>query len=89
MAPRSAARPRDREGGQGAITFHSEARLTGTDRGVVLFRRTLRAQIDAVREGRDPIGVGFDPAAAVVRVEAGNYLVEPSPPSTSRTAGIA
>lgn len=74
--------------GQGAVTFHSEERLTSTDRGVVMFRRRLREQIDAVREGRDPVGVAFAPADAVVRVEAGNYLVEASP-STSRTAGIA
>jgi nitrite reductase/ring-hydroxylating ferredoxin subunit len=63
--------------GQGAISFHSEERLTGTDRGVVMFRRLVRAGIEAVRQGRDPVGTAFDPAAALVRVEAGNYLLEP------------
>jgi phenylpropionate dioxygenase-like ring-hydroxylating dioxygenase large terminal subunit len=60
--------------GQGAITLHSEEHLTGTDRGVVMFRRRLRQQIAAVREGRDPLGVTFDPARAIVHVEAGNFL---------------
>ena len=62
--------------GQGAITLHSEERLAATDVGVVMFRRMLRAQIDAVREGRDPVGVAFDPAQAMVEVQAGNFLME-------------
>jgi hypothetical protein len=64
--------------GQGAITFHSEERLTSTDRGVVMFRRRLREQIEAVQANRDPLGVAFDPAQALVRVEAGNYLLQPA-----------
>lgn len=62
--------------GQGPITFHSEERLTSTDRGVVMFRRRLREQIEAVQAGRDPLGVTTDPARALVRVEAGNFLVK-------------
>ena len=64
--------------GQGAITLHSEEHLAATDRGVVMFRRKLREQIEAVRDGRDPIGVVFDEARALVRVEAGNFLLEPA-----------
>jgi hypothetical protein len=67
--------------GQGAITLHSEERLAATDRGVVMFRRKLREQIDAVREGRDPVGVVFDPSRALVRVEAGNFLIEETSPA--------
>ena len=63
--------------GQGAITFHSEERLVSSDRGVVMFRRRLAEQIEAVRAGRDPLGVTFDPAHALVRVEAGNFLGTP------------
>jgi hypothetical protein len=62
--------------GQGAITMHSEERLAATDKGVVMFRRKLMEQIDAVRSGRDPLGVVFDPAQAVVHVEAGNFLLD-------------
>src|SRR5262245_6389352 len=65
--------------GQGAITFHSEERLAGTDRGVVMFRRRLREQVEAVQAGRDPLGVAFDPAGALVRVEAGNFLWDAAP----------
>jgi len=65
--------------GQGAVTFHSEERLAATDRGVVMFRRRLRAEIEAVGEGRDPSGVTFDPARAVVAVQAGNFLLEAAP----------
>jgi hypothetical protein len=64
--------------GQGAVTFHSEERLAATDRGVVMFRRKLREQIETVRRGGDPIGVVFDPARALVHVEAGNFLLEPA-----------
>jgi phenylpropionate dioxygenase-like ring-hydroxylating dioxygenase large terminal subunit len=63
--------------GQGAVTLHSEERLAASDKGVVMFRRRLLEQIDAVREGRDPVGVVFDPARALVHVEAGNFLMEP------------
>jgi hypothetical protein len=65
--------------GQGAITFHSEERLAATDRGVVMFRRRLREAIDDVRAGRDPAGTCFDPARAVVHVQAGNFLLEAAP----------
>lgn len=48
--------------GQGPITMHSEE-LVSSDRGVSPVRRILRRQLEAVAEGRDPIGVGFDEAA--------------------------
>ena len=67
--------------GQGAITFHSEERLAASDRGVVMFRRRLLEQIEAVRQGRDPVGVAFDAARALVAVQAGNFLLEAAPAS--------
>jgi hypothetical protein len=60
---------------QGAITAHSEEHLASSDRGIVMLRRLLQRQLDALREGRDPAGVSFDPAAAPVHFEAGNFLV--------------
>jgi tripartite-type tricarboxylate transporter receptor subunit TctC/nitrite reductase/ring-hydroxylating ferredoxin subunit len=60
---------------QGKITAHSEEHLASSDRGIVMLRRLLQRQLDAVREGRDPAGVSFDPAAAPVHFEAGNFLV--------------
>ncbi|MCY1537517.1 Phenoxybenzoate dioxygenase subunit alpha [compost metagenome] len=60
---------------QGAITAHSEEHLASSDRGIVMLRRLLQRQLDALREGRDPAGVSFDPAAPPVQFEAGNFLV--------------
>lgn len=57
---------------QGPITLHSEEHLASSDIGVVKLRRLIRDQIRTVREGGDPIGVSFDPAA-IYNVPAGNY----------------
>ena len=62
--------------GQGPITMHSEERFGATDRGVVMIRRLLQLQLDAIAEGRDPVGVSFDAAAPPVAFEAGQYLRE-------------
>jgi hypothetical protein len=40
----------------------------------VQLRRFLRRQIRTVQEGGDPLGVTFDPADAVVKVQAGNFF---------------
>ena len=62
--------------GQGAITAHSEEHFVSSDRGVVMVRRMLQAQLDAIAAGRDPVGVSFDQDAAPVVFEAGNYIRE-------------
>jgi phenylpropionate dioxygenase-like ring-hydroxylating dioxygenase large terminal subunit len=59
---------------QGPVAKHSEEHLATSDRGLVMLRRLLRQQLDTVREGRDPAGVSFDPAAAPVRFSAGNWM---------------
>jgi phenylpropionate dioxygenase-like ring-hydroxylating dioxygenase large terminal subunit len=61
--------------GQGAITYHSEENLAGSDRGVGRLRHFLRQQIRLVAEGGDPMGVNFDPANDVYHVQAGNFYV--------------
>lgn len=60
--------------GQGPITAHSEEHFVSSDRGVVMVRRMLQQQLDVVAAGRDPVGVSFDPDAAPVMFEAGNYI---------------
>jgi hypothetical protein len=60
--------------GQGPISLHSEENLATSDQGVVQLRRLLRRQIETVRDGGDPLGVTFDPAQAVVKVQAGNFF---------------
>jgi phenylpropionate dioxygenase-like ring-hydroxylating dioxygenase large terminal subunit len=61
--------------GQGAITFHSEENLAGSDRGVGRLRQFVRRQIKIVAEGGDPLGVVFDREHETYRVQAGNYYV--------------
>jgi hypothetical protein len=39
-----------------------------------MLRRLLEEQLAAVREGRDPAGVSFDPAVPAVLFQAGNWL---------------
>ena len=62
--------------GQGQITFHSEEHLVSSDKGVAMLRRLLARQIKAVQDGGDPLGVSFDPANDLVKLDAGNFLVE-------------
>jgi phenylpropionate dioxygenase-like ring-hydroxylating dioxygenase large terminal subunit len=62
--------------GQGPITIHSEEHFVQSDRGIVMIRRMLQDEIDNIEAGRDPIGVTFDPNAAPVVFEAGNYIRE-------------
>jgi hypothetical protein len=61
------------QAGQGPITLHSDEHLVSSDRGIMMLRRMLLEQMDAVAAGRDPSGVSFDAAAAVVKVRSGNF----------------
>ncbi len=47
---------------QGAIYDRGTEHLAYTDRGVILLRRLYKESIEAVQNGRDPIGVIRDPA---------------------------
>jgi phenylpropionate dioxygenase-like ring-hydroxylating dioxygenase large terminal subunit len=62
--------------GQGEITLHSEEHLATTDQGVVMYRRFLLQQADAVAAGKDPVGVSFDPGTPPVATIAGNFLID-------------
>jgi hypothetical protein len=68
--------PDDREAqvGQGPITLHSDEHLVSSDVGLVMFRRLLQRQLKAVAEGKDPLGVWFNEAEAVIQLEAGNFF---------------
>jgi hypothetical protein len=58
------------------VTVHSEEHFGQSDRGILMIRRMLGDQLEALAAGRDPIGVSFDPAAPPVTFEAGNYIRE-------------
>jgi 5,5'-dehydrodivanillate O-demethylase oxygenase subunit len=47
---------------QGPITDRTQEHLGAADRGIVMFRRLLREQIDIVQKGGEPMGVVRDPA---------------------------
>ncbi len=48
--------------GQGPVTVHSEEHFGQSDRGILMIRRMLTDQLEAMAAGRDPIGVSFDAA---------------------------
>jgi len=60
--------------GQGRITIHSEEHFAQSDRGILIMRRMLQEQLSSVADGRDPIGVSFDPAERPIVFQAGNYI---------------
>ena len=64
--------------GQGPITYHSEEHLGASDRGLIMLRRLLRAEIAKVADGLDPAGVAFEPGQEVVRSDAGNWFRPPA-----------
>ena len=63
--------------GQGRITLHSQEQLAASDRGVVMFRTLFKRAIKAVADGDDPQCVARTDDDALVRLQAGNFLVEP------------
>ena len=71
--------PDDKEAveGQGPIALHGLEHLVTSDRGVIMFRRILRAAVDAVRSGNDPKGILRDSAkTSFVRTTAGSVVRE-------------
>jgi hypothetical protein len=60
--------------GQGAQTIHSEEHFGQSDRGVLMIRRLLSEQLEAIAADKDPIGVSFDKDAPPVQFEAGNFI---------------
>ena len=51
---------------QGPVADRSREHLSYSDRGVVLFRRMVREQIEKVQRGEDPIGVFRDPDHPII-----------------------
>jgi hypothetical protein len=58
------------------MTLHSEEHFGQSDRGILMVRRMLGDQLDAMAAGADPTGVSFDPKAPPVEFEAGNFIRE-------------
>lgn len=64
---------------QGPITLHSEEHLVRTDRGIVLLRKLLERQVDAVARGENPAGVAFDTTGDLVHLAAGTATLSEMP----------
>jgi nitrite reductase/ring-hydroxylating ferredoxin subunit len=62
------------QGSQGPITLHSEEHLATSDRGIMMLRRLLKQQIEALKAGKDPLNVAFDGGTELVELEAGQFL---------------
>ncbi|MGH2453780.1 MAG: Rieske 2Fe-2S domain-containing protein [bacterium] len=63
---------------QGPIAIHAREHLATSDRGVIMLRKFLGQQIDAVRRGEDPVGILRDPAHDLIATTAGNAMVRAS-----------
>lgn len=46
---------------QGSVSDRTQENLGASDRGVAMFRRMVKEQMDAVQQGKDPLGVVRDP----------------------------
>ena len=46
---------------QGLIADRTTEHLASSDQGIIMMRKMVRDSIDAVRQGKDPIGVIRDP----------------------------
>ena len=55
---------------QGAVADRTQEYLTAADRGILLYRKMLAEQIDAVEKGKDPVGLIRDPALdQIIRID--------------------
>ena len=66
---------------QGKVARHSEEHLATSDRGIVMLRRYLQQQLEAMQRGEDPAGVSFDEQAPAVYFDAGNFLEDAAQPA--------
>jgi hypothetical protein len=58
------------------LTLNSEEHLVSSDRGIMMLRRLLLKQIDAVAAGQDPVGVHFEPGSETVVIPSGNFYAD-------------
>jgi hypothetical protein len=62
--------------GQGEIAVHANEHLGQSDAGIVMLRHFLKKQVDAVMEGKNPVGVSFNKNDLPIVLEAGNYAID-------------
>ncbi len=67
---------------QGPIAVHAREHLATSDRGVAMFRRMLREGIQAVADGRDPMGLDRSNGGPI-RTYTQNAVIEAPAAATS------
>ena len=61
---------------QGPITDRTKEHLGHADKGIVMFRRLLREQIEIVQKGGEPMGVIRDPAKnTIIHIDVYNDTI--------------
>ena len=75
--------------GQGPQTVHSEEHFGQSDRGILMIRRMLSEQLEAMEAGRDPIGICVRCKRASGRIRSGELhprrVKQPAPISAGPT----
>ena len=66
---------------QRPIAVHGMEHLGASDRGITVYRRQIRVGIQAVREGRDPLGLS--PGKDIPMATFSNDTVVDAPPASS------
>jgi hypothetical protein len=61
---------------QGVIADRSKEHLATSDQGILMLRKMIRDAIDAVAQGRDPIGVIRDTRRAAITFDSSRDAVE-------------
>jgi hypothetical protein len=61
---------------QGVIADRTKEHLATSDQGILMLRKMIRESIDAVAQGRDPIGVIRDASQAAITFDSSRDAVE-------------
>lgn len=61
------------QGGQGPLTLNTEEHLASSDRGIIMLRKLMLKQLEAVAAGTDPVGLSFDPENPPRSMPSGNF----------------
>lgn len=74
---------------QGPIANRSTERLATSDRGIELFRQTLKENIEKVQKGLDPLGVIRDPAHMMIDTKLSESLEQMASSGRIRRRNLA
>ena len=69
---------------QGVIADRTVEHLAGSDRGIVLYRKMVKREIEKVRQGLDPLGLVRDPDHEMIDTNLQEELDEMTPERIAR-----